>query len=155
MRNLKNYKDGNLQKLNILEGFMQNGLQNRNQHNFLRIKSCVKIDVRYLFWKVGCAFRSASLHCAPFRARLFWKMRSGFFLSMRSRFQFTFIYCRQRTLDAGNPAHALDDTSSERSIRGEKTNQLGEPSGTSLVSYFNTGAQRECLYFKTIQYKPS
>ena len=37
----------NLQKLIILEGFMQNGLQNRNQRNFLRRTSCVKIDLMF------------------------------------------------------------------------------------------------------------
>ena len=35
------------QKLIILEGFMQNGLQNRNQRIFLRRTSCVKIDFRH------------------------------------------------------------------------------------------------------------
>ena len=46
---LKNeqYKNENLQKLIILEGFMQNGLQNRNQRIFLRRTSCVKIDFRH------------------------------------------------------------------------------------------------------------
>ena len=47
MKIMKKYKNENLQKLIILEGFMQNGLQNRNQRNFLRIKSCVKIDFRH------------------------------------------------------------------------------------------------------------
>ena len=47
----KKQKNENLQKLIILEGFMQNGLQNRNQHNFLRIKSCVKINFRHSFEK--------------------------------------------------------------------------------------------------------
>ena len=49
---MKTYKHENLQKLIILEGFMQNDLQNRNQRIFLRIKSCVKIVVRHLFEKV-------------------------------------------------------------------------------------------------------
>ena len=49
MKNLKTYKNHNLQKLIVLEGFMQNGLQNRNQRNFLRRTSCVKIDFRHLF----------------------------------------------------------------------------------------------------------
>ena len=39
------YKNENIQQLIILEGFMQNGLQHRNQNISLRIKSCVKIDV--------------------------------------------------------------------------------------------------------------
>ena len=34
MKNMKDYKNENLQKLIILEGFMQNGLQNRNQRNY-------------------------------------------------------------------------------------------------------------------------
>ena len=46
---MKTYKNENLQKLISLEGFMQNGFQNRNQRNFLRIKSCVKIDFRHFF----------------------------------------------------------------------------------------------------------
>ena len=52
-KNEKNekYKNENLQKLIILEGFMQNGLQNRNQRNFLRRTSCVKIDFRHVFEK--------------------------------------------------------------------------------------------------------
>ena len=48
---MKKYKNENLQKLIILEGFMQNGLQNRNQRIFLRIKSCVNIDFLYSFEK--------------------------------------------------------------------------------------------------------
>ena len=48
---MKQYKNENLQKLIILEGFMQNGHYHRNQRNFLRVKSCVKIDFRYLFEK--------------------------------------------------------------------------------------------------------
>ena len=44
---MKKYKNENLQKLIILEGFMQNGLQNRNQRIFLRRTSCVKIDFRH------------------------------------------------------------------------------------------------------------
>ena len=44
---MKIYKNENLQKLIILEGFMQNGLQNRNQRIFLRRTSCVKIDFRH------------------------------------------------------------------------------------------------------------
>ena len=51
MKNMKKYKNEDLQKLIILEGFMQNGLQNRNQRNFLRIKSCVRIDFRYFLLK--------------------------------------------------------------------------------------------------------
>ena len=43
------YKNGNLQKLIILEGFRQNGHYHRNQRIFLRIKSCVKSDFLYLF----------------------------------------------------------------------------------------------------------
>ena len=49
MKNMKIYKNENLQKLIILEGFMQNGLQNRNQRIFLRRTSCVKSYFRYLF----------------------------------------------------------------------------------------------------------
>ena len=49
MKNMKKYKNENLQKLIILEGFMQNGLQNRNQRIFLRRTSCVKIDFRHFF----------------------------------------------------------------------------------------------------------
>ena len=48
MKNMKIYKNENLQKLIILEGFMQNGLQNRNQRIFLRRTSCVKIDFRHV-----------------------------------------------------------------------------------------------------------
>ena len=33
----------------IFEGFMQNGLYHRNQCNFLRMKSCIKIDFRHIF----------------------------------------------------------------------------------------------------------
>ena len=44
---MKNYKNENLQKLIILEGFMQNGFQNRNQRIFLRRTSCIKIDFRH------------------------------------------------------------------------------------------------------------
>ena len=47
MKNMKKYKNENLQKLIILEGFMQNGYYHRNQRNSLRIKSCVKSDFRY------------------------------------------------------------------------------------------------------------
>ena len=39
MKNMKKYKNGNLQKLIILEGFMQNGYYHRNQRIFLRMKS--------------------------------------------------------------------------------------------------------------------
>ena len=49
MKNMKIYKNENLQKLIILEGFMQNGFQNRNQRIFLRRTSCVKIDFRHFF----------------------------------------------------------------------------------------------------------
>ena len=49
---MKKYKHENLQTLIILEGFMQNGFQHRNQRNFLRIKSCVKIDFRHVFEKM-------------------------------------------------------------------------------------------------------
>ena len=48
MKNIKIMKNENHQKLIILEGFMQNGLQNRNQRNFLRIKSCVTIVFRHV-----------------------------------------------------------------------------------------------------------
>ena len=51
MKNMKISKNENLQKLIILEGFMQNGLQNRNQRNFLRRTSCVKTYFRH-FLKV-------------------------------------------------------------------------------------------------------
>ena len=44
---MKKYKNENLQKLIILEGFMQNGFQNRNQRIFLRGTPCVKIDFRH------------------------------------------------------------------------------------------------------------
>ena len=44
MKNMNTYKNEHLQKLIILEGFMQNGIQNRNHRSVLRIKSCVKID---------------------------------------------------------------------------------------------------------------
>ena len=44
---MKKYKNVNLQKLIVLEGFMQNGFQYRNQRIFLRIESCVKIDVQH------------------------------------------------------------------------------------------------------------
>ena len=47
MKNMNKYENVNLQKLIILEGFMQNGLQNRNQRIFLRRTSCVKIDFRH------------------------------------------------------------------------------------------------------------
>ena len=47
MKNMKTYKNENIQKLIIFEGFMQNGFQNRNQRIFLRRKSCAKIDFRY------------------------------------------------------------------------------------------------------------
>ena len=40
-------KNENLQKLIILEGFMQNGFQNRNQRIFLRRTSYVKIGFRH------------------------------------------------------------------------------------------------------------
>ena len=40
---MKIYKNENLQKIIILEGFKQNGHYHRNQRIFLRIKSCVKI----------------------------------------------------------------------------------------------------------------
>ena len=54
-KHYEKYKNENLQKLIILEGFMQNGLQNRNQRIFLRRKWCVKIDFQhflknYDFW---------------------------------------------------------------------------------------------------------
>ena len=51
MKTMKTYRNENLQKLIILEGFMQNGLQNRNQRKFLRIESCVKIVFRHLLKK--------------------------------------------------------------------------------------------------------
>ena len=44
---MKKYKKDFFQKLIILEGSMQNGFQNRNQRNFLRRTSCVKIDFRH------------------------------------------------------------------------------------------------------------
>ena len=56
---MKTDKKENLQKLIILEGFMQNGLQNRNQRVFLRIKSCVKINFRHFFEKI----RFLTLRC--------------------------------------------------------------------------------------------
>ena len=49
---MKIYKNGNLQKIIISEGFMQNGHYHRNQRICLRIKSCVKIDFRYAFEKL-------------------------------------------------------------------------------------------------------
>ena len=49
MKTMNIYKNENLQKLIILEGFMQHGLQNRNQRIFLRKKTCVKIDFRHCF----------------------------------------------------------------------------------------------------------
>ena len=52
MKNMKTYKHENLQTLIILQGFMQHGLQNRNQRNLLRIKSCVKNGVRHFFEKI-------------------------------------------------------------------------------------------------------
>ena len=48
-KNIKNVKKENRQKLIILEGFRQNGLQIRNQRNFLRISTPVKIDFRHFF----------------------------------------------------------------------------------------------------------
>ena len=45
----KKYKNENRQKLIILEGFSQNGLQIRNQRIFLRIVALVKIDFRHFF----------------------------------------------------------------------------------------------------------
>ena len=59
MKNMKISKNENLQKLIILEGFMQDGLQNRNQRNFLRGTSCVKIDFRHfsdfqIFYSKSC-----------------------------------------------------------------------------------------------------
>ena len=44
---MKKYKNENLQKLIILEGFMQNGHYHRNQRIFLRRTSYVKIDFRH------------------------------------------------------------------------------------------------------------
>ena len=46
---MKNVKNENRQKLIILEGFRQNGLQIRIQRNFLRISTPVKIDFRHFF----------------------------------------------------------------------------------------------------------
>ena len=59
MKNMQIYKNENLQKLIILEGFMQNGFQNRNQRIFLRRTSCVKIDFRHflknlIFYSKSC-----------------------------------------------------------------------------------------------------
>ena len=48
-KNIKNMKNENCQKLIILEGFRQNGLQIRIQRNFLRISTPVKIDFRHFF----------------------------------------------------------------------------------------------------------
>ena len=48
-KNIKNVKNENRQKLIILEGFRQNGLQIRIQRNFLRISTPVKIDFRHFF----------------------------------------------------------------------------------------------------------
>ena len=48
-KHIKNDKNENRQKHVILEGFRQNGLQIRIQHNFLRISTLVKIDVRHFF----------------------------------------------------------------------------------------------------------
>ena len=43
---MKKYKNENIQKLIVLEGFMQNGHYHRNQRIFLRRTSYVKIDFR-------------------------------------------------------------------------------------------------------------
>ena len=43
----------NLRKIIILECFMQNGLQHRNQRIFSRMKSCVKIDFRHFWFEVS------------------------------------------------------------------------------------------------------
>ena len=51
-KNMNKYKNENLQKLIILEGFMQNGFQNRNQRIFLRRTSCVKIGFRHFLKKL-------------------------------------------------------------------------------------------------------
>ena len=48
---MKRYKNVNLQKLIVLEGFMQNGHYHRNQRIFLRIKYCDKIVCGYLLEK--------------------------------------------------------------------------------------------------------
>ena len=44
-----NSKNENRQKLIMFEGFRQNGLHIRIQHNFLRISTPVKIDFRHFF----------------------------------------------------------------------------------------------------------
>ena len=46
---MKQYKNENLQKLIILEGFNQNGHHHRFQRIFLRIIAPVKIDFRFSF----------------------------------------------------------------------------------------------------------
>ena len=49
MKNMKNNKNENLQKLIILEGFSQNGYHHLFQRIFLRIIAPVKIDFRHFF----------------------------------------------------------------------------------------------------------
>ena len=46
-KNFKNCQNGYLQKLVILEGFMQNGHHHRNQRSLLRIVALVKIDFQH------------------------------------------------------------------------------------------------------------
>ena len=64
MKNMKIYKNENLQKLIILEGFMQNGCQNRNQRIFLRRTSCVKIDFRHFLKQFRFVIANHVLHVA-------------------------------------------------------------------------------------------
>ena len=49
---MNRYKNENVKKLIMLEGFMQNGHYHRNQRIFLRIVSCVKIVFRYVLKKL-------------------------------------------------------------------------------------------------------
>ena len=60
---MKKYKNENLQKLIILEGFMQNGFQNRNQSIFLRRTSCVKIDFRHFLNKFNLFIVNRVFEC--------------------------------------------------------------------------------------------
>jgi len=67
---MKNYKNVNLQKLIVLEGFMQNGHYHRNQRIFLRRTSYVKIDFRHFlknlkFCKVNRVFECLICELLP------------------------------------------------------------------------------------------
>ena len=68
--NMKDYKNVNLQKLIVLEGFMQNGHYHRNQRIFLRRTSYVKIDFRHFlknlkFCKVNRVFECLICELLP------------------------------------------------------------------------------------------